>query len=231
MSFASDLEAEVKAIFGDRWSARNGVEVPEPEDLGMGNVGVKLDATVLYADLDGSTAMVETQSPEFAGEIYKAYLRCCAKIIRLRGGVITAYDGDRVMGIFIGNHKSTAAAECALNINHTVLKIINPALRVQYPKSTFEVKHVVGIDTSTIMATRTGVRGDNDLVWVGRAANYAAKLTSLSEFPSWITKAVYDVMNKSSKISNDGRDMWERRYWTAKNNMEIYCSSWSWEPK
>ena len=33
----------------------------------------------------------------------------------------------------------------------------------------------LGIDTSKLFVARTGIRKSNDLVWVGRAANYAAK--------------------------------------------------------
>jgi len=45
------------------------------------------------------------------------------------------------------------------------------------------------------------VRGANDLVWVGRAANYAAKLSSLPDaFATYITKEVYDAMANEMKI-------------------------------
>jgi hypothetical protein len=52
-----------------------------------------------------------------------------------------------------------------------------------------------------LFSKRTGIRGSNDLVWVGRAANHAAKLSSLREdnFATWITADVYDKMNDSSK--------------------------------
>lgn len=229
MTFTEELEAEVKKIFREQWTRKDGAEVPSPEDLTLGNEGVNLDAVVLYADLDGSTAMVDSKTPEFSAEIYKAYLRCCARIIKKHGGVITAYDGDRVMAVFIGNSKNTNAAKCALRINYAVQKIINPALKAQYPQSTFEVKQVVGVDASPLMATRTGVRGDNDLVWVGRAANYAAKLTSESSHPSWVTSAVYDAMAEEAKTSN-GKPMWERRTWTKMNNAIIYSSTWWWKP-
>lgn len=171
MSFADDLYEEAKKIFRDQWEVRDGVVVPEAANLTLGNEGVKLDATVLYADLDGSTAMVDGETPRFAGEVYKAYLRCCARVITLREGTITAYDGDRVMAVFIGKFKNTNAAKCALNINHVVREIINPAIRSVYSNQPFQVKQVVGVDTSQLLATRTGVRGNNDLVWVGRAAN------------------------------------------------------------
>jgi len=87
-------------------------------------------------------------------------------------------------------------------------------------------KHVVGIDASTLFVARTGVRGANDLVWVGRAANYAAKLATFGhDWPTWITEDVYNQAHASMKVT-DGREMWEPRSWTAMNNKLVYCSTW-----
>src|SRR5207245_1618227 len=114
-----------------------------------------------------------------------------------------AYDGDRIMGIFIGGSKNTSAATCGLKINGAVREILTPALKKQYPLSDFILKHVVGIDTSNLWVTRTGVRGANDLVWVGPAANYAAKLTELdASYPTRITHRVYDKLSDTAKLSN-----------------------------
>jgi class 3 adenylate cyclase len=100
-----------------------------------------------------------------------------AKIIRARGGVITAYDGDRIMAVFLGDTQTSDAARCGLQINWAVRNIINPTFTKQYQNTDYVIKQVVGIDTSELRAARIGVRGGNDLVWIGRAANYAAKLT------------------------------------------------------
>lgn len=228
MALKEEIEAEVKRIFRERWSTRDGTVVPESEDLGLGNEAVKLDGTVLYADISGSTRMVDAQKDHFAAEMYKAYLYCAAKLIRDEGGAITAYDGDRIMGVFIGSSKNTSAVKCGLKIHSTVREIINPALRAQYQNTEFSLKQVVGIDTSALFVARTGVRGANDLVWVGRAANYAAKLTELdSDYPTWITEMVYSNMHESVKVTN-GKEMWEARSWTAMNNMTIYRSNWWW---
>lgn len=229
MSLSDDLTVEVKKIFKESWDIRDGRVVPESSDLALSNTGVKLIATVLYADLDGSTNLVDQHRPAFAAEIYKTYLHCAAKIINSEGGVITAYDGDRIMAVFIGDHKNTKAARCGLKINYAVNSVINPLIKECYPDTQFLVKQVVGVDTSELMATRTGIRGANDLVWVGRAANYAAKMCSLSsDYPTRITKAVYDSMNESSKLSSDGQQMWEQVTWTAMDNIPIYRSTWWW---
>ena len=223
-----ELKNAVYEIFRNKWTSRDGKVVPEQDDIQLGNDCVKFDGTVLYADLDGSTDMVDRKLPEFSAEIYKSYLFCAAKIIRNEGGVITAYDGDRIMAVFIGDTKNSDAAKTALKINYTVKKIINPAIKEQYIKTNFEIKQVVGIDTSPLLVARIGVKGFNDLVWVGRAANYAAKLTTLSSSSSWITDDVYKMLLDSSKLGPKGEPMWIKKSWSEMNNKIIYCSNWTW---
>lgn len=228
MGLKDDLAGEVKDTFSKAWEVQKTDSVPAPQDLRLNaNHAKDLEkATVLYADLDGSTDMVNRYKWEFSAEIYKTFLRCASQIIRSEGGSITAYDGDRVMAIFTGSTKNTDAVRCAMKINFAVQEIIQPAINAQY-KTDFKLAHVVGIDTSQLRTARIGVRGDNDLVWIGRAANYAAKLTNESGRPTWITKAVYDNMRDEVKY-HDGEDMWQRSYWTSMNNMEIYSSTYWW---
>ncbi len=229
MALADDLKSQVAKIFKDQWVSTQGRVVPSPESIQLNNSAIEFDsATVLYADLDGSTAMVDSCEWQFSAEIYKSYLHCAAKIIKDHDGVITSYDGDRIMAVYVGERKNSRAALSALKINYAVKNIINPAILVQYPKSTFVLKHVIGIDTSPIKVARTGVRGDNDLVWIGRAANYAAKLTTLSsDTPLWITGEVFSVLSSNLKVHN-GKNIWDARTWTDMNKLSIYRSSWTW---
>ncbi|WP_377806549.1 hypothetical protein ABNQ38_07740 (plasmid) [Azospirillum sp. A29] len=228
MALKDDLETEVAKVYKDKWERRDGQVVPEDADLKLGNDGVDLEATVLYADLADSTKLVDNYKDWFSAENYKTFLLCASKIIRAEGGVIRAFDGDRVMGIFIGDSKNTSAVRCGLKINWAVKNIIEPAKKKQYENTKYVMKHVVGIDASKIMAARTGIRGSNDLVWVGKAANYAAKLAAMSEeYPTWITHRVYDNLGDSAKYSS-GTNMWEERKWAAMNEMRIYRSTYWW---
>lgn len=231
MPLADELKTEVEKIFSTRWTTRDGTAVPEPKDVGLGNDAVKFEAaTVLYADLSDSTGMVSSQRDHFAAEVYKSFLYSAARVIRSEGGEITAYDGDRIMAMYLGGSKNTNATRSALKINYAVIHIINPAITAQYPQQSFRLRHVVGIDTSSEFVARTGVRGDNDLVWVGRAANYAAKLTTLpADYPTWITGTVFDSLAPELKTGgNPPRIMWEERNWTPMNGLRIYRSNWWW---
>ena len=228
MSLGDDLNSEVRKILSESWTTRQGRVVPDPEDLGLGNDAVLLDGTVLYADLNGSTDLVDRYKPHFAAEVYKCFLTCAARIIRAEGGEITAYDGDRIMAVYIGDSKNSDAARTALKINYAVTRIINPAIRDQYPNDSYTVRHVVGIDTSNLFVARIGVRGDNDLVWVGRAANYAAKLSDRSGVPSQITADVYNMLDNSLKYSSDGRSVWAPATAQELGYKTIYTSTWWW---
>jgi len=232
MSFTDDITAEVVKILKEEWTVRDGRQVPDTPDLALSNDAIKLEGTVLYADLAESTQLVKTSSPTFAAEVYRCYLNCACRVIRKQGGEITAFDGDRVMAVFLGSNKNTSAVRSALAINHAVVKIINPKIREVYPKTPadFVVRQAVGIDTSELFVARTGIRGSNDLVWVGRAANFAAKLCSLrsGNYASWITKSVYDACHASAKTAGDGSSMWESRTWGAQDSMTVYRSAYRW---
>lgn len=228
MELGNDLNSEVGKILQENWSKRTGRVVPESDNLQLGNDAVTLEGTVLYADLDDSTRLVDTKKPWFAAAIYKCYLVCAARIIRSECGEITSYDGDRIMAVFIGDLKESIAARTALKINFAVQKIINPAIQRQYSNANYSVKHVVGIDTSNLFVARTGTRGANDLVWVGRAANYAAKLSARSGPPTQITSEVYNKLNKNSKFS-ENQNMWIPTTAPEIGNKKIYTSSWYWK--
>lgn len=228
MGLKDDLNSEVGKIMKSVWTERAGVVVPEDNSIGLGNDAVKIEATVLYADLADSTKLVDGHPPAFAAEVYKTFLHCAAKLIRANGGTVTAYDGDRVMAVYIGASKNSAAVRTAMRLNFVVDEVIQPALRAQYPQVPFVLKHVVGIDTSDLFVAKTGIRGSNDLVWVGRAANHAAKLSAMSDrFQTYITEAVFQKLSADVKTSRDGRLLWEALSWSEFDDRLIYRSNWS----
>jgi class 3 adenylate cyclase len=232
MKSLSELQSGIDQILNTKWNQREGTVIPTPKDVRLGNDAVNMECTVLYADLADSTGLVQGHKNWFAAEVYKAYLMTASELIRNNGGQITAFDGDRVMGVFADGAKNTSAAKCALQIHHMVELEIKPRIRKKYPTTSFEIKHGIGIDTSPLFIARAGVWGDNDLVWVGRAANYAAKLCALrtAEASIFITSDVYNKLNESSKFGgNPKRDMWTKTSWPEFGTV-IYQSAWRWQP-
>ncbi|MDX2059493.1 MAG: adenylate/guanylate cyclase domain-containing protein [Gemmatimonadales bacterium] len=230
MATAAEMKQEVLSILATAWVRRKGTVVPDTPNVKLGNDAVELNATVLYADLVDSTNLVDGYKDWFAAEVYKAYLVAACRIIRANNGEITAFDGDRVMAVFIGESKNTAAVRTALQINWVVVEVINPAIKKAYPKTGYTVSHAVGIDSGDLLVARSGIRGANDLVWIGRAANYAAKLCGIREagFSTFITEDVYRTLHKSTKQGGDPpQSMWEKAVWPEKG-LTIHRSGWYW---
>lgn len=227
MSLKSELQAWVADVFRTSWDQRDGAVVPDDESrLGLKNECINIEGTVLYADMADSTRLVDGYKPLFAAEMYKTFLYCAARIIRAEGGTITAYDGDRIMAVFMGGSKNTSAVKAAMKLRWAEEHIIKPKMLAQYPTTTFVPSHVTGIDTSPLAVAKTGARGANDLVWVGRAANHAAKLSAMPAPFTYISEDVYSSMAKEVRLHN-GANMWKWLTWSY-NSSKIYRSSYWW---
>ncbi len=229
MGLKEELNSEIRVIYKEQWTTRDGNVVPTDASIKLSNDGVKLAGAVLYADIADSTKLVAGHTAVAAAEIYKAFLRSAARIILAEGGSVTAYDGDRVMAVFVGEGKETTAVRAALKINWAVKNIVVTERNAFYKNSgPLTLNHVVGVDTSELFVARTGVRGSNDLVWIGRAANHAAKLSALPHnYPTYITNDVWLAMDSTVTYSS-GVSMWSPLNWTGFDNSRIHASTYWW---
>jgi class 3 adenylate cyclase len=231
-----ELSTAVDSIIKSGWDMRAGQVIPETEAITLVNSGVTLKATILYADLADSMELA-IYDQEIAAEVYKAYLLGTSRLIKGAGGEIRSFDGDRVMGVFIGNSKNTSAAKAALKINYFFTMVLEPAFLQFYERlktSPFKFAQSVGIDTGEIRVARAGVRNDNALIWVGKAPNIAAKLSSIREqgYSTYITEAVYTELHDSARLYN-GQAIWERRSWSKGepySTSTVYRSAWWFKP-
>lgn len=229
-----ELEQRVRDILRTQWSTREGKDVPDEAGVRFLQDGVELDATVLYADIAGSSKLVATNSRSFVAEVVKCFLLCSTKIIHCNGGWMTSFDGDRVMAVFVTGAKNTNALKTALQINWAVKNVIQTQIRSFYSNShaDFSLGHAVGVDTSKVLAVRAGQRESSDLVWIGDAPNFAARLSELREegYTSYASQAVYDAaLDIATKGGIYEQDMWEARQldWNGAKRT-VYRSHWSW---
>ncbi|CAG0985661.1 hypothetical protein PHYC_02008 [Phycisphaerales bacterium] len=235
MGIADQIQAELNDVLRTPWDVRSGRVVPDTENIALRGGGVRFDAVILYADMAGSSSLVKRLSDTAAAHVYKCFLHGCCRVIRERGGEVTAFDGDRVMAAFLGDGKELRAAMCGLQINWVVREVITPSLKRQHGlPPDFSVGHAVGIDASPILVAKTGIRNYNDLVWVGRAANVAAKLSGLREAAStaWITGQVFDRLTNDTKYGGEPRRlMWEQQSWMFEgDSLRLHRSNWTWKP-
>jgi len=236
MALAEDVTKEVDNVLSQAWDIRDGQVVPTTTDVALGGGGVKLDAVILYADLADSTNLATTFDRRVAAKVYKAFLASSSQIIRHFGGEIRSFDGDRVMGIFIGDSKNSNAAKTALKINYAFRYVVKPKLEQKYESlrtGSYALKHGCGIDASEVLAVRGGIRKNSDLLWVGRAPNVAAKLSNIrrnDDYYTFISRDVYLKLSDEVKLDKDKKSMWQQFTWSEVAGVnEVYGSRHHWE--
>ena len=230
MKSSTDILSDVRGFLQTKWVRRNGYKVPDAEDVRLGNDAVELEGAVLYADIRGSTALVRQYKDFFAADIYKSFLRATCDVIKNNGGVITAFDGDRVMAVFIGNSKCSDAAKAGLQI-HFIVNKINEQIKLVFPSTDYAINYAVGIDVSNLFIVRTGIRGANDLAWIGNAANVAAKLSEMSRMydRTFVTARLYDRLNDQSKYGGQNHECMWRNTGDSVEGEAVFASSWHWK--
>lgn len=98
MALVDELSERVSDILRTGWNIRDGRKVPLPGDIQLGGDAVSLYGALLYAEIANSTQMVETFTDKFSARVFQSFVYCCCRVVRKHGGVITSFDGDRVMG-------------------------------------------------------------------------------------------------------------------------------------
>jgi uridylate cyclase len=237
VGLAEEIDAAVKEVVRASWNSRNGTVVPETGDVALANGAVLLDAVYLYADMADSTGLARRFSRETAAKVIRAYLDATCRVIRAHDGAIRSFDGDRVMAIFVGGAKNSTAAKCGLQIKYVVDQIVRPAIEARFPSlrnNGWILSHCTGVASGSALLVRGGVRGNNDLVSVGRPPNVAAKLSEIrnGSYQTYITEAVFNSLNEDSKYGGANKTlMWEKRSLTVGGEaMNVYRSSWHWKP-
>lgn len=231
MGLAEDVHTGTIQAIDPEWEISIALEIPAPDDVALAKGAAQVEAAVLYADLADSTTLINQYGPIIAGRVYKGFLAGATRIIREFGGEIRSFDGDRVMALYTGNQKHTNALTCALKINFFVQNVLAPILKASRPStSSFNLAHCVGVDTGKILVVKTGIRSNNDLAWVGLAANVAAKLSTIRQdaYYSFATAAAHNAALESARLSVNGEWIWEECTWAELPGVQLYRSHWIW---
>jgi len=230
MKSSTDIQNDVRDFLQTKWVRRKGYKVPDAEDVRLGNDAVVLEGAVLYADLRGSTTLVRQYKDFFAADIYKSFLHATCDVIRNNEGAITSFDGDRVMAVFVGDSKCSDAAKTGLQV-HYIVNRINEQIKAVFPSTDYSINYAVGIDVSDLFVVRTGVRGANDLAWIGNAANIAAKLSEMSRAydRTFITRRLFNRLNDRSKYGGKNHECMWRNIGEVVESEAVFASAWHWK--
>ena len=137
-----------------------------------------IETCVLFVDIRKSTKLNLQHYPQTMAKLYSSFIRGMIKAAEHFDGKIRNIVGDRVMVVFDSYNCFTNAVNTAILMNTISQKVINK--RFKYNSFTCGI----GIDYGKMMVTKCGtIKYGNEnsnyksLVWLGKPANIASKLT------------------------------------------------------
>lgn len=211
---AHALVEKLQVCYSTPFEAKLGRKTPHPDRVPLKNGGTIYEGTVLYADVVGSTRLGERFGYDGAAKIIQSFLLGASHLVGDWEGDVTAYDGDRLMAVFGGDYPEQNAVACAFSLNYLVRKCINPLINQAFgkPQMAKHLRCCCGIDSGEMLAVKIGLRGNTDLLWSGRPANFAAKLCAHRKplYRTVVTARVYQQLNEGLKRDDKGTPFWSR---------------------
>ena len=187
---------------------------PPFPDVTLKDGAVKIEAAFLYTDLAGSAMLSKVCPWTTTAKIIRAFLDVSTRLIIKHGGHVRSFDGDRVIGVFMGDSKNSSASICGREVHWAVRKIIHPAAAKQFTSisgNNIEIRNCTGIDVGEVRAVRSGIRDNNDLIWIGKAASFSALLSEVRTvgYSTYISTRTFNKLNKDGKNNSNRNSIWE----------------------
>ncbi|MBT3990241.1 MAG: adenylate/guanylate cyclase domain-containing protein [Rhodospirillaceae bacterium] len=134
------------------------------------------EATILFVDLAGFTAMSEQKRPEEIVEILNTYFSAVVDIIEANGGVITQFQGDAILAIYNVPMPDPGHAAHAVKTAHEIHEKVNDAL---FGGQKLSCR--IGINTGSVIAGNVGAQARLNYTVHGDAVNLAARLEQMNK--------------------------------------------------
>lgn len=234
MTLKEDIIKKAKEIESETFQVEEVSYVPTISNskLTFGCKGLEFEATVLYIDMRGSTAILNTHRKRVVAKIHMLYYHAIVKIAKATGGEIRSFNGDSLLVFYQGATKQSLsnAVKAAMQMSYAIKELLNEQL-----KNYTDIDFGIGIDDGKILATKVGVGGSDetkDLIWIGNAVNKSTKISDQcgSSFNIGISQRVYNNLLDDVKyhIKDNGYlgkqkiDMWNSYNFTYNGKNEVY---------
>lgn len=169
----------------------------------------RLESCVLYVDIRNSVQLSASKRPHTLAKVYSTFVRSMIECGRYYGGHVRNIIGDRVMIVFDQNDCFKKAVDTAVLMNSVCQHILNKRI-----KST-DFKCGIGIDYGKMLITKGGAIKQGaekefyrSLVWLGKPANIASRLTDLAFKTEYYTE---NKVREAYNYSHLGKLLWVNR--------------------
>jgi adenylate cyclase len=149
------------------------------EDLlrsGFALGGKRIHASVLFSDIRGFTALVESQGPEETIDLLNTYYMLMFDAIGSHGGVVNQMIGDGLMALF---GAPLPLADCAGSAVAAALEMVELIEQFNHERKVVDKAAIcigVGVATGDVVAGYTGTQQRATYTCIGDTVNLAARL-------------------------------------------------------
>jgi adenylate cyclase len=159
-------------------------------------VNETINASVVFIDICGFTAISEKNTPDFVVKLINKYFDLMVKEIIAQGGYIDKFLGDAIMAVFTGDYHLDRAIEASLAV-HKAIEAQKEALS---DKVTFFPKVSIGINSGEMISGNIGSAALKrlDFTVIGDVVNTSQRLQSAAQ-PGQIviSKELYEQVKNS----------------------------------
>lgn len=184
--FMTNMRNMINDVRVKGFSYSTSLNVPSLSDCdltyesGDAKKGKCIETCVLFVDIRNSVELTRKHNSETMGRIYTAFTKGVLNAAREYNGYVRNIIGDRVMVVFPVSNCFVNAVNCAITINH-ISQMINEVF------TSVDFHCGIGIDYGEMRVIKVGIerRGNENaenkgLVWVGKPANLASRLTDFA---------------------------------------------------
>ncbi len=186
--------------------------------------GTRESATVLFLDLQGSTAYMNATDPDVVMVTFNQMMADLADLLNRHGLHVTAYLGDGFMALVRGQNHARRGVAAALEVTRVLREFNRPRAVLGLPP--FHAR--LGLSTGEIVLGNVGTYDKMDFTALGTTVNLAARLQSEAEVGKpCISAGTYEAV-KDVTVFQEGsprtvylKGLGERQAWDVVGSLEV----------
>jgi len=167
------------------------------QESGFALGGKRIEATVMFSDIRGFTALSETQTPEETIELLNTYYTLMFDAISSHGGIVTLMAADGLMAIFGAPVPQSDPCDSAVRTALEMLETIDLFNLDRDAAGKPQIKIGIGIASGDMVVGYAGTNERAAYTCIGDTVNLAARLESHTKValrPVLIDRATHEAV-------------------------------------
>ena len=209
MGIVNDLKESVRRHVEDPCAIVAADKVPERQDIKLAAEAIQIEATALSIDIRQFSGLTNAFGRQVVVKMLRAFFEGSVKIVEASAGTVADFNGDGMIVLFTGADRTERAFRAASQIRWFLGEVLRPRFAGYFESDQVlkarieEFDAGCGLDDGLVLIGRVGADGFNDIAWVGRCVNTAAKACKLagSAKPIIATHEVYERLDASAFAS------------------------------